>query len=71
MTDEELKKLAKEYQDGLDEVEKIREEMSTRFEGLTQEEFEIELEKQLQEMLEDMRLNPIKTNFVKKQDDEK
>ena len=59
MTEEELKKLAKEYQDGLDEIEQIRQEQARRFEGLTEEEFEKELEKQLEEMLEDARRNPI------------
>lgn len=66
MTDEEFKKLVKEYQDGLDEMEEIRQEQARRFEGLTQEEFEKELEKQLEEMLEDARKNPIKTNKIKK-----
>ena len=31
MTEEELKKLAKEYQDGLDEVEEVRKEFNERF----------------------------------------
>lgn len=68
MTDEELKKLAEEYQNGLDEIEEIRQEQARRFEGLTQEEFEKELEKQLEEMLEDVRKHPIKRKVVKKED---
>lgn len=66
MTEEELKRLAKEYQDGLDEIEQIRQEESRRYEGLTEEEFEVALEKHLEEMLEDAKNHPIKTNFVKK-----
>jgi len=66
MTEEELKKLAEEYQHGLERVERVRQECSVRFEGLTQKEFEIELKKQLEEMLEDAKKDPINIKPVKK-----
>lgn len=66
MTDEELKKLAEEYQEGLRQVEEVQDEWNSRFEGLNEEEFEKELEKQLQEMLEDAKNDPIKIETIKK-----
>lgn len=65
MTQEELEKLAKEYQDGLDRVEKVREEFNARFENLTAEEFEREYAIYLAEMLEDIIEHPVKIKTVK------
>lgn len=66
MTQEELKKLAKEYQKGLDEVEEVRREFNERFENLNAEEFEVEFSKYLDEILEDAKKHPVKTKKVKK-----
>ena len=38
MTEEELKKLSEEYQQGLDLVEQVKREYSEKFENLTEEE---------------------------------
>lgn len=65
MTEEELKKLAQEYQQGLDEVEEARREYSERFENLNEEEFKEEFEKCLNEILEDVKKHPIKTKTIK------
>ncbi len=54
MTEEELKKLAKEYQDGLDEVEEVRREFNERFVNLSEAEFVEEYSKYLAELLEDV-----------------
>ena len=60
MTDEELRKLAEEYQQGLKQVEEVKREYNERFENLSKEEFEIEFEKQLNEVLEDAKKHPVK-----------
>lgn len=62
MTEEELKKLAKEYQDGLDEVEEVRKEFNERFENLTEEEFEKEFSKMLDEILQDLEHEKTRRN---------
>ena len=73
MEDKDLKnKQSTEYEfTGLenpnnDWLQEIQDKMSTRFEGLSQEEFEVELNKQLEEMLEDAKNDPIKPIEVKK-----
>ena len=58
MTEEELKKLAEEYQQGLDLVEQVKREYNEKFENLTEEEFEKEFEKQLNDILEDIKKHP-------------
>lgn len=60
MTDEELRKIAEEYQHGLKQVEEVKREYNERFENLSEEEFEIEFEKQLNEVLEDAKKHPVK-----------
>ena len=66
MTDEELKKIAEEYQQGLKQVEETKREYNERFENLTEEEFEIEFENQLNEVLEDAKKHPVKIERIKK-----
>ncbi len=58
MTDEELKKLAEEYQQGLKEVEQVKREYNERFENLSKEEFAKEFSKQLDDVLEDIKKRP-------------
>ena len=60
MTEEELKKLAEEYNEGLKQVEEVKQEYNERFENLTEEEWEKEFEKQLNEVLEDAKKHPVK-----------
>ena len=66
MTEEELKKLAKEFQKGLQEVEEVKEEYNQKFENLSQEEFYEAFENQLKEVLEDAKKSGVKINKVKK-----
>lgn len=58
MTDEELKKLAEEYQQGLKEVEQVKREYNERFENLSKEEFAKKFSKQLDDVLEDIKKRP-------------
>ena len=55
MNDEELKKLAEEYQQGLREVEQVKKEYNKKFENLSEEEFSEKFLKQLNEVLEDIK----------------
>ena len=64
MTDEELKKLAEEYQQGLKEVEQVKREYNERFENLSKEEFAKKFSKQLDDVLEDIKKTPIKWEFI-------
>ena len=66
MTDEDLKKLAEEYQQGLKQVEEIKKEYNERFENLSEEEFEKEFENQLNEVLEDAKKHPVKIERINK-----
>ena len=66
MTEEELKKLAEEYEQGLRQVEEVKKEYNERFENLSEEEFEKEFEKQLNEVLEDAKKHPVKIEKIKK-----
>ena len=60
MTDEELKALAEEYQQGLKQVEEVKREYNEKFENLSEEEFKREFLKQLETVLEDAKNHPIK-----------
>ena len=64
-TDEELKKLAEEYEHGLREVEEVKREYNERFENLSEEEFAEEFSKQLEEVLEDAKNHPVKIEKIK------
>jgi 2-oxoglutarate dehydrogenase complex dehydrogenase (E1) component-like enzyme len=66
MTEEELKKLAEEYQQGLREVEQVKREYNEKFENLSEEEFEKEFSNQLDEILEDAKKHPVKIERIKK-----
>ena len=66
MTEEEFKKLVQEYQEGLKQVEEAKREHSEKYENLSEEEFKKAFEKELEEILEDVRKHPVKTKFVKK-----
>ena len=65
MEDKELKKLAKEFQNGLNEIEEIRKEMNNRFDGLSYEEFQKEYDKYIEEILEDAKTHKVKIKDVK------
>jgi len=65
MTDEEFKKIAEEYEQGLREVEQVKKEYNERFENLSEEEFEKEFSKQLDEVLEDAKKHPVKIERIK------
>lgn len=66
MTDEELKKLAEEYRQGLKEVEEVKQEYNEKFENLSEEEFSDEFSKQLDEVLADAKNHSVKIERVKK-----
>lgn len=66
MTEDELKKLAEEYKQGLQEVEEVKQKYNEKFENLSETEFYEEYSKQLDEVLEDAKKNPIKVEKIKK-----
>ena len=66
MTDEELKRIAEEYQQGLKQVEQVKKEYNERFENLSEEQFNDEFLKQLNEVLEDAKKHPVNIKLIKK-----
>ena len=60
MTKDELKKLAEEYNQGLQEVEEVKQEYNEKFENLSETEFFDEYSKQLDEVLEDAKKHSLK-----------
>ena len=64
MTDEEFKKLVKEYQEGLNQVEEVKKEYNEKYENLSEEEFINEFSNQLNEVLEDAKKNAVKKQEV-------
>ena len=65
MNEEELKKLSEELRNGLQEIEETRREMNEKFKNLTEEEFAIEFEKQLDEVLADAEKHPVRIKRIK------
>ena len=66
MTDEELKKLAQEYNEGLKQVEEVKAEYNKKFENLNEEEFKKAFLKQLEEVASSAQNHNVKIKPVTK-----
>ena len=70
MTEEELRKLAQEFQEGLDMVKEIRKETNQKYDNLNKDEFFEEFSEQLDNISEDLKSNSINIKYLPNNDNE-